>query len=91
MANKLISTLALTVALAATPATPLAETADKERCYFIAKAGQNDCVNLAVTHSWAGQSSLDNVIGEWKLINTDSSKFLAGYNKIEAKNIYKKV
>ena len=38
----------------------------KEKCYGIAKAGQNDCANLSGTHSCAGQSKADNSPDEWK-------------------------
>ena len=33
-----------------------AQDKGKEKCYGIAKAGQNDCANLSGTHSCAGQS-----------------------------------
>ena len=48
----------MSLALLSSPA--LAQNAAKERCYGIAKAGQNDCANLAGTHSCAGQSKVDN-------------------------------
>ncbi|MFM9998154.1 MAG: DUF2282 domain-containing protein [Burkholderiaceae bacterium] len=38
----------------------------KEKCYGIAKAGQNDCANASGTHSCAGQSKVDMDAGEWK-------------------------
>jgi uncharacterized membrane protein len=38
---------------------------DKEKCYGVAKAGQNDCANSAGTHSCAGQSTADADGGEW--------------------------
>lgn len=37
----------------------------KEKCYGVAKAGHNDCGNLAKTHSCAGQATVDNDPGEW--------------------------
>jgi len=36
-----------------------------EKCYGIAKAGQNDCANKAGTHSCAGQSTADAASDEW--------------------------
>lgn len=33
---------------------------EKEKCFGIAKAGQNDCANRSGTHSCAGQSKVDN-------------------------------
>ena len=37
----------------------------KEKCYGVAKAGQNDCGNAAKTHSCAGYSTVDGDGGEW--------------------------
>lgn len=41
---------------------------NKEKCYGVAKAGQNDCANLAGTHSCAGQSMVNNDPGEWRFV-----------------------
>ena len=41
-----------------------AQDKGKEKCYGIAKAGQNDCANLAGTHSCAGQNKADNDAAE---------------------------
>jgi uncharacterized membrane protein len=61
----------------------------KEKCYGVALAGQNDCGNLAGTHSCAGQSTVDNDIGEWKLVPKGTCKELGGYSRKEAKKMYK--
>lgn len=37
----------------------------KEKCYGIALAGENDCANLAGTHSCQAQSTVDFDAGEW--------------------------
>ncbi|MFC3120867.1 BufA1 family periplasmic bufferin-type metallophore [Agaribacter flavus] len=63
----------------------------KEKCYGISPAGQNDCGNLAGTHSCAGQSTVDNDIGEWKLVEAGTCKELGGYDKKEAKKIWKQM
>lgn len=42
--------------------------ADQEKCYGVAKAGENDCANAAGTHSCAGQSTQDYSGGDWKLV-----------------------
>jgi uncharacterized membrane protein len=60
-ASALLSTL-----LAATPATAAEST--KEKCYGVAKAGQNDCASVAGTHSCAGQSKVDLDKMEWKYV-----------------------
>ena len=63
----------------------------KEKCYGVALAGQNDCGNLAGTHSCAGQSTVDNDIGEWRLVPKGTCKDLGGYDKKEAKELWKKM
>ncbi|WP_286261733.1 BufA1 family periplasmic bufferin-type metallophore [Thalassotalea atypica] len=63
--------------------------AAKERCYGITPAGQNDCGNLAGTHSCAGQSTVDNDIGEWRLVNKGSCESLGGMLRKEAKAKFK--
>jgi len=37
-----------------------------EKCYGVAKAGQNDCASKAGKHSCAGQSKKDMSPNEWK-------------------------
>ncbi len=51
---------------AAAPAT--SAPADKEKCYGIAKAGQNDCAAPNGSHSCSGQSKVDNGAGDWKFV-----------------------
>ena len=90
MMNKtqLLASAALAVTIATTVAAP-AQAASKEKCYGIAMAGQNDCANLAGTHSCAGQSSLDNDFGEWKLVAKGTCEDLGGLLKADAKKKYK--
>jgi uncharacterized membrane protein len=76
----------LTLSLAAVPAA----AQDKEKCFGIAKAGQNDCANLAGTHSCAGQSKLDMDKGEWKYVAKGSCKGMKGLSMDEAKMATKK-
>lgn len=63
----------------------LAQNAAKEKCYGIAKAGQNDCANLAGTHSCAGQAKVDNDKGEWKYVAAGTCKQMNGLTLEEAK------
>ena len=58
---------------------------EKEKCYGIAKAGQNDCANLAGSHSCAGQSKLDEDKGEWKYVAAGTCKTLNGMSMEDAK------
>jgi uncharacterized membrane protein len=63
---------------------------EKEKCYGIAKAGANDCANLAGTHSCAGQSKVDNDPGEWKYVAKGTCKDMKGLSADEAKAKVKK-
>lgn len=58
---------------------------EKEKCYGIAKAGQNDCANLAGTHSCAGQSKLENDKGEWKYVAKGTCVPMKGMTAEQAK------
>lgn len=40
----------------------------KEKCFGIAKAGQNDCASSDGSHSCAGQSKVDMSPLEWKYV-----------------------
>ena len=62
----------------------------KEKCYGIAKAGQNDCANLSGTHSCAGQSKMDNAVEEWKYVPKGTCKDMKGMTADEAKMGMKK-
>ena len=53
----LIAAAALSVLSAAVLAQPAAPQPAKDKCFGIAKAGQNDCANIAGTHSCAGQAT----------------------------------
>ena len=61
------SALAGLIALGVAQAT-LAQDAkpEKEKCYGIAKKGQNDCGTA--THSCAGKSTKDKAPDEWKYV-----------------------
>jgi uncharacterized membrane protein len=67
-----------------------AQEKDKEKCYGIAKAGQNDCANLSGTHSCAGQNKVDNDPGEWKYVAKGTCKSMSGMTADEARMKAKK-
>ncbi len=62
-----------------------AQDAAKEKCYGIAKAGQNDCANLSGSHSCAGQSKADMGADEWKYVAKGTCKTMGGKSAEEAK------
>ena len=82
---------ALIAAAAATLLSTLAAPAfaqdnkDKEKCYGIAAAGQNDCANLTGTHSCAGQGKVAKDPAEWKYVKKGECKTMAGLTAEEAK------
>jgi uncharacterized membrane protein len=83
------ATSLMSLALLSAPA--LAQDAAKEKCFGIAKAGQNDCANLSGTHSCAGQSKVDMAKDEWKYVAKGTCKTMKGMTADEAKMAAKKV
>ena len=55
-----------------------ADDKDKEKCYGISKAGQNDCANAAGTHACSGQSKKDNDPGDWKYVAKGTCEKMGG-------------
>ena len=49
-----------------------------EKCYGVAKAGQNDCAAADGSHSCAGQSKADSDKGEWVYVPTGTCDKLVG-------------
>lgn len=80
------SALASVMALGLVSGAAAADEKAKEKCYGIAKAGQNDCANLAGTHSCAGQSKVDMDPGEWKYVAKGTCKQMGGLSVAEAKD-----
>ena len=62
-----------------------AQAQEKEKCYGISVAGQNDCANLAGTHSCAGQSKLSSDVGEWKYVAKGTCTSMKGLTADAAK------
>jgi uncharacterized membrane protein len=58
---------------------------EKEKCFGIAKAGQNDCASVSGAHSCAGQSKVDMDKMEWKYVAKGSCKTMKGMSLEEAK------
>ncbi len=63
--------------MASSPAAKPAKVA-KEKCYGIAKAGQNDCASSSGSHSCAGQSTVDKDLTEWKYVVKGSCEKAGG-------------
>jgi uncharacterized membrane protein len=75
----------MSLALVSGPAT----AQEKEKCFGIAKMGQNDCANLAGTHDCSGKSKVDMDKGEWKYVAKGTCKTMKGMSETEAKMVKK--
>ncbi len=65
--SALASALAFAAGHAAAATVPTASAAsEKEKCYGIAKVGENDCATDV--HSCAGQTKSDNNATDWKYV-----------------------
>jgi uncharacterized membrane protein len=86
MDPRLIVSSALASALALGLVQPAAAQAKaKEKCYGVAKAGQNDCGNVSGTHTCAGQSKVDFSLNDWKYVPKGTCKELKGKTEDEIK------
>lgn len=84
------SALASVMALGLLGTAAAADPAGKEKCYGIAKAGQNDCANLSGTHSCAGQAKADLSPDDWKYVAKGSCQKVGGKSADQAKAALKK-
>ncbi|AXE28881.1 hypothetical protein DK842_02480 [Chromobacterium phragmitis] len=72
------SALGAVIAFGALASMPAA-AADKDQCFGIAKAGQNDCKNAA--HACAGQSKMDKDPADFKLVPAGTCQKMGGHTK----------
>ena len=52
------------------------DAGQREKCYGVAKAGQNDCGTAA--HTCAGKAKVDNAPDEWKYVPKGTCEKLGG-------------
>jgi uncharacterized membrane protein len=92
MNNRLIvsSALASALALGLLNSAHAADEKGKEKCYGIAKAGQNDCANLSGSHTCAGQAKVDRGPDEWSYVARGTCTKLGGMTADEAQVAMKK-
>ena len=60
---------------------------EKEKCFGISKAGQNDCASAFGLHSCAGQSKVDLDKAEWKYVAKGTCKDMKGLSFDDAKKL----
>ena len=83
LAAALIAALALSSA--ATAQTPPADKpTGKEKCYGVAKAGQNDCASVIASHTCAGQGRAALDSRGWRFVPAGTCKQLGGLSEEEA-------
>ena len=86
MKNQALVSSALAAALSlGLVAQAQAADAAKEKCYGIAKAGQNDCATASGSHSCAGQAKTDKAPDEWKYVAKGTCEKEGGSTKAPAK------
>jgi len=56
-----------------------------EKCFGIAKAGQNDCANASGTHSCAGQSKAEMSLDDWKYVPAGTCAAMKGKTSDQVK------
>lgn len=78
------SALASALAIGLVSAAAAADAPAKEKCYGVAKAGQNDCANISGSHSCAGQARVDDGVDEWVYVRGGTCKKLGGLFHDEA-------
>jgi uncharacterized membrane protein len=74
----------MSLALVSAPAA----AQEKEKCYGIAKKGQNDCGTA--THACAGLAKKDNAPDEWKYVAAGTCKDMKGMTEADAKKVVMK-
>ena len=84
------SALATVLAMGVLSGANAADGKGKEKCYGVAKAGQNDCANASGTHSCAGQSKADMSVDEWKYVAKGTCQQMGGKSAEEVKGAMKK-
>jgi len=52
------------------------DSKEREKCYGVAKAGQNDCGTA--THTCAGKAKRDNAPDEWKYVPKGTCEKMGG-------------
>jgi uncharacterized membrane protein len=77
------STLASVLAFAIGQAQAADTKPAQEKCFGVAKAGQNDCA--AGSHSCAGQAKADNAADDWKYVAKGTCEKMGGATKAAGK------
>ncbi len=63
----------------------MTKKAGQEKCYGVAKAGQNDCSSADGSHTCAGQATVDKDKNEWKHVAKGTCVKAGGKLEVKAK------
>ena len=79
-------TAAMALTYSAAQAGPVTPQAGQEKCFGVAKAGQNDCASATGTHACAGLGAkTDNSPNEFKYVAAGTCESMGGSMKAGAK------
>ena len=78
------SALASILALGMLGTAAAQDNSGKEKCYGVAKAGQNDCASIIGSHTCAGQGKVAFDSREWRFVPAGTCKQLNGLSEEEA-------
>ncbi len=79
--NQFVLAAAVAGALGLAASPVLAAEEGKDKCYGIAKAGENDCASTAGTHSCAGNATANYDGQDWKYAAKGTCEKLGGQLK----------
>lgn len=79
--NQLTLATAIASALCLTASPAVAASESKDKCYGIAKAGENDCASAAGTHSCAGNATTNYDGQDWKYVAKGTCEKMGGQAK----------
>ena len=77
------------IALGVLAAAPASHAAGMEKCFGVAKAGQNDCAGISGLHSCKGQSSVSYDPGDFKVEGAGTCQKMGGLTMGQAKDLLK--
>lgn len=77
------------LALGVMVAAPASQAAGMEKCFGVAKAGQNECAGISGLHSCKGQSSVSYDPGDFKIEAAGTCQEMGGLTMDQAKAVLK--
>lgn len=77
------------LALGIVAAAPASQAASMDKCFGVAKAGQNDCAGISGLHSCKGSSTTSYDPGDFKAVPTGTCAKMGGLTMQQAKETLK--